>query len=97
MTSCHRHLHSISFQLVFVLGVILTWDAPSAFAAANPCAEFAPTNFKDLSLEKKIKVSEIIRECERKLTQKSKDSGTKGVGSPAKDRTLAYMNAGSNR
>lgn len=98
MTTSHRHLQSISFQLFFILGVILTWDAPSAFSAANPCAEFVPTNFKDLSLEKKIKVTEIVRECERKLAQNSKDSSTKGVGSPHKDtRTFAYINPGPNR
>ena len=68
----------------------MTWDAPSAFSAANPCAEFVPTNFKDLSLEKKIKVTEIVRECERKLAQNSKDSSTKGVGSPLSVVISAY-------
>ena len=98
MTTSRRHLQSISFQLFFVLGIILTWDAPSGFAAANPCAEFVPTNFKDLSLEKKIKVSEVIRECERKLAQNWKDSSTKGARSLQKDtRAFAYINAGPNR
>ena len=98
MRTSHRYLHSISFQFVFVLGLILTWDTSSAFAAANPCAEFVPANFKDLSLKKKIKVSEVIRECERKLAQNSKDSSTKSVRSLPKDiRTLAYINAGPNR
>jgi hypothetical protein len=96
MTACQRHLPTISAKLFLVLGVILTWEVPSAFSASNPCEEFVPTNFKTLSLEKKVQVSEVIRECERKLAQKSKDS--KGAGPPQRDtRTLAYMNAGPNR
>jgi hypothetical protein len=88
----------MSIELFVVVGMILTWEAPSAFSASNPCEGFAPTNFKNLSLEKKIQVSEVIRECERKLAQKSKDFSAKGVGSPQRDmRTLAYMNAGPNR
>ena len=96
MTACQRHLHPISLKLFLVLGVILTWEAPSAFSASNPCEGFVPPNYKTLSLEKKVQVSEVIRECERKLAQKSRDS--RGVGPPQRDtRTLAYMNAGPNR
>lgn len=98
MTACQRHLHPISLKLFLVLGVILTWEAPSAFSASNPCEGFVPPNYKTLSLEKKVQVSEVIRECERKLAQNSKDSSTKGVGSPHKDtRTFAYINPGPNR
>lgn len=52
-------------------------DAQSAFSVGNPCEVFTPTNFEKLSLRKKIQVSEVIRECERKLSQKQKDSSTK--------------------
>jgi hypothetical protein len=78
--------------------VIIALDAPSAFAAGSPCDVFTPANFKKLSLDKKIQVSEAIRECERKLVQKPKESNTKGVGSPEKDaRTSAYLSALANR
>jgi hypothetical protein len=98
MTASQRPLLSISIELFLVVSVILMWGAPSAFSASNPCEGFAPTNFKNLSLEKKIQVSEVIRECERKLAQKFKDSSAKGVESPRRDtRTLAYVNAGPNR
>ena len=94
MSTFQRHHPSLSIKLFFILSVILVLDAPSAFSAGNPCEEFTPTNFEKLSLEKKIQVSEVIRECERKLVEKSKDSSTKGVRSPQKDtRTLAYINA----
>lgn len=93
MSTFQRHHPSLSIT-VFILNVILVLNAPSAFSAANPCEGFTPTNFQKLSLEKKIQVSEVIRECERKLVQKSKDSSTKGVRLPQEDmRALAYINA----
>ena len=98
MSTFQRHHLSLSVKLFFIFSLILVLDTPPAFSAGNPCEVFIPTNFEKLSLEKKIQASEVIRECERKLVQKSKDSRTKGVRSPQKDtRTLAYINALPNR
>ena len=93
MTSYSRHHHSHSILLFFILS-ILTWDASLALSAGHSCDVFTPANFEKLSLDKKIKVSEIIRECERKL----KDSNTKDVGSPQKEtRAFAFIAARANR
>ena len=98
MTASQPHLQSTSLMLFLLVQVILTWEAPSAFSASSPCEGFAPRNFKNLSLEKKIQVSEVLRECERKLAQKSKEPRIRGLVSPQRDtRTLAYINAGPNR
>jgi hypothetical protein len=94
MSTFQRHHPLLSIKLFFILSVILALGTPSAFSAGNPCEVFIPTNFEKISLEKKIHVSEVIRECERELVQKPKNSSTKGVRSPQKDtRTLAYINA----
>jgi hypothetical protein len=78
--------------------VIIALDAPSAFSAGSPCDVITPTNFQKLTLDKKIQVSEAIRDCERKLVQKPKESNTKSVGSPEKDaRTSTYISALANR
>jgi hypothetical protein len=87
-----QHYRSLSVKVVVVSGVLIS-NALSAFPAGNPCEGFTPTNFKHLSLEKKIQISEAIRECERKLMQKSKDGSTTR---PKDTRTLAYINP-SNR
>jgi hypothetical protein len=74
--------------------MILTWDAPLAFSGGQPCDVFTPTNFDKLSLGKKIKVSETIRECERRL----KDSKTRDLGTPQEEtRAFAYITARANR
>ena len=92
MTTSQRHLHWISIKPFLIFSVILAMDAQSAFSVGNPCEVFTPTNFEKLSLRTKIQVSEVIRECERKLSQKQKDSSTKGAISPQKDtRTLAFI------
>jgi hypothetical protein len=94
MTAFHRHHPSLFITLFFSLSVIIIGDARSAFSAGHSCEVFIPTNFEKLSLDKKIKVSEVIRECERKL----KESNTKDFGSPQKEtRTFAYINAPANR
>jgi hypothetical protein len=49
-------------------------DILSAFSAGSPCELLTPRNFEKLSIEKKIKVSEAIRECERKLIEKPRES-----------------------
>ncbi len=94
MTAFHRHPLSLAIKLLFIVSVILIWDARSAFSAGHACDGFMPTNFEKLSLDKKIKVSEVIRECERKL----KESHTKDFGSPQKEpRPFAYISARANR
>lgn len=72
---------------LFILGGILMVNDPSAFSASQPCDVITPKNFEKLSLDKKIKVSEDIRECERKLKESGKD-----VGSPQEEkRAFAYL------
>jgi hypothetical protein len=98
MTTSHRHHHSISIKLCFIVGVILALNALSAFSTGNPCEVLIPTNFEKLSLEKKIKASEVIRECERKLVHKPKEFDTKGLRSLQNEtRTFAYTNTPANR
>jgi hypothetical protein len=94
MRTSQRPHHSRSITLCFLVSVILTWNAPSAFSAGQPCDVFTPTNFDKLSLDKKIKVSEAIRTCERRL----RDSNTKDLGSPQIDtRGIAYITARAHR
>ena len=96
MTTFQRHLPSLFITVFCILSALLALDAPSALSASHPCEVFTPTNFEKLSLEKKIQVSEVIRECERRLVQKFKESNT--VRSPQKDtRSLAYTNALAKR
>jgi hypothetical protein len=98
MTTPKRHSHSLFIKLSFIFSVILTLDAPTAFSAGNPCEVFTPTNFEKLSLEKKIQVSEVIRECERKLVQKPKGSSTRDFKlAQTETRTFEYTNALANR
>ena len=98
MSTFQRYHPLRSAKLFFILNVILVLGTPSAFSAGNPCEMFIPTNFEKLSLEKKIQVSEVIRECERKLVQKPNNFCTKGVKAPQKDtKTLASINALPNR
>lgn len=94
MITSQRPHHSLFITLFFMLSMMLTWDAPVAFSAVQPCEVFTPTNFEKLSLDKKIKVTEVIRECERKL----KDSKTKDLRPAQEDtRALAYITARANQ
>jgi hypothetical protein len=94
MITYPRHHCSLSITLCFILTVILTWDAPTATSAGQPCEKITPGNFEKLSLGKKIQVSEAIRECERKL----KDPNPKHLGSPQKGtKALAYITARAYR
>jgi hypothetical protein len=94
MTGSHRHPYSLFITLFFILSVMLVWDNRSAFSAGNPCEIFIPRNFEKLSLDKKIKVSEGMRECERRL----KESHMKDFVSPQKEtKPFAYINARANR
>jgi hypothetical protein len=93
MITYPRHHCSLSITLCFILTVILTWNAPAA-CAGQPCEKITPGNFEKLSLDKKIQVSEAIRECERKL----KDANPKHLGSPQQGtKALAYITAPANR
>jgi hypothetical protein len=98
MTISKRHPHSLCIKLSFIFSVLLTLETASAFSAGNPCEVFTPTNFETLSLEKKIKVSEVIRECERRLVQRPEGSSTKDFKpSQTETRTFEYTNALANR
>jgi hypothetical protein len=94
MITSPRPHHSFSITLFFILSVILIGEARSAVSAGHSCDVFSPTNFEKLSLDKKIKVSEVIRACERKL----KESHTKDLGLPQKEtRAFANISARANR
>ena len=93
MTASQRQPRWIGIALIVILNVIVTWHAPSAFSATQPCEVFTPPNFDKLSLDKKIKVSEVVRECERRL----KESHTKDVASPQRDtKAVGYITARAN-
>jgi hypothetical protein len=73
-------------------------DILSAFSAGSPCELLTPRNFEKLSIEKKIKVSEAIRECERKLIEKPRESENTNFGSPQTEtRTFEYRDAVGDR
>ena len=98
MTSSKRHPRALVIKLSFIFSVMLTPDTLSAFSAGNPCEVFTPPNFEKLSLEKKIKVSEVIRECEWRLVQRPKGPNTKDFKPPQTEtRTFEYTNALANR
>jgi hypothetical protein len=93
MTMRYEDHHRLSMMFVVLLGVILIGDDRSALSAGQSCDVITPKHFEKLSLDKKIKVSEVIRECERKL----KDIG-KNVGSSQDEkRAVAYLQAPANR
>lgn len=93
MTPSQPHPHWLGITLMVILNVIVTWHAPSAFSATQPCEVFTPPNFDKLSLDKKIKVSEVVRECERRR----KDSYTKDVAAPQQDtKAVGYITARAN-
>jgi len=98
MSTSTRRLQSLFIKLFLTFGALLTLDIPSAFSAGSPCEVLTPRNFEKLSIEKKIKVSEAIRECERKLIEKPKESNKKDFGSPQTGtRTVEYVDALGDR
>ena len=80
--------------LLLLFSVMPIVGAPLAWSAGQSCDAAIPKNFEKLSLDKKVKVTEVIRECERKL----KASNTKDSASIQKDGpAFAYITARADR
>ena len=93
MIASRRHHHSLGIILLLLFSVI-PMGAQLAWSAGQSCDVFLPKKFDKLSLDKKIKVTEVIRECERKLNA----SHTKELALTQKDGpAFAYITARADR
>jgi hypothetical protein len=94
MIASRRHHHSLCIILFLLFSVMPIVGAQLAWSAGQSCDVFIPKNFEKLSLDKKVKVTEVIRECERKL----KASHTKELASLQRDGpAFAYITARADR